>query len=384
MIPQPKQTIKIYLDMKSVKFTLLLTLAAACSLTTVVGAKPQKGQKSEVKNVIFMIGDGMGLSQATMMMVESGYEPTVFERVDNVALIKTHSANNRVTDSAAAGTALACGEKTNNKMLGLTPKLDTLHSMAKGAKAKGMSTGIVVACAVQHATPAAFYANVADRNDNKTITEQLAKNDYIDIIIGGGETHFNKPAEGGTTMSKVAQSNGFNIVRNMDEFEAAGDGRILGLFTTGHIANFNKRGDYLPRATAEALKRLSTNKNGFFLMVEGSQIDWACHSNDAKQCKGETIDFCKTIEVAMDFADKNAGTLIVITADHETGGLALVSGDDDFTKADSGVSYTFSTKGHSGVMIPVYTYGAGAEQINGVMDNTELAHKMFKSMGIER
>lgn len=364
--------------MKKLFLSLIVVCATALFGINDATAKPKK---TAVKNVIFMIGDGMGLAQATMVMIENGYEPTAFDKVENVALTKTYSANNRVTDSAAAGTALATGKKTNNKMLGLTPQRDTCYSLAYKAKAKGLSTGIVVACEVQHATPAAFYAHVDDRNNKKVITEQLAKNNYIDIIIGGGKKSFDAKVDG-VSMSDVAKKSGFEIVTDMAGFKGSTNDRILGLFNNGHIENISKRGNFLPEATAEALNKLSNNKSGFFLMVEGSQIDWECHSNNAQRCLAETIDFCKTIEVAMDFADKNPGTLIVITADHETGGLSAVSPEVDFTKSDSGVEYRFSTKGHSGILVPVYTYGTGSELINGVIDNTELSDIIGQSLGL--
>lgn len=363
---------KIITNMRRV----LITLLCAVALFSIADATA-KEKREPIRNVIFMIGDGMGLAQATMVMIENGYEATAFDRAENVALIKTYSSNNRVTDSAASGTALASGKKTNNKMIGLTPELDTCYSIAYKAKAKGMSTGLVVACEVQHATPAAFYAHAKDRNDKKTITKQLANNNYLDLVVGGGLKSFETES-----MSEVAKSNGFNLVKSFDELKSAPDGRTLGLFTAGHIEAISKRGDYLPEATAEALRRLSSNKKGFFLMVEGSQIDWACHSNNAQRCLAETKDFCKSIEVAMDFADKNPGTLIVITADHETGGLSAVSGDEDFTKSDSGVEYKFSTKGHSGILVPAYMYGTGANQINGVLDNTELSDLISKCLGL--
>ncbi len=340
-----------------------------------------KSSCTEVKNVIFMIGDGMGLAQAAMLMVENGYEATAFDRAENIALIKTYSANNRVTDSAAAGTALACGQKTNNKMLGLTPELDTCYSLTLRANRKGMATGVVVSCGLQHATPAAFYAHVADRNDNYNITRQLAASSF-DVAIGGGAKYFSEELDG-ASFSDIATSNGYNIVTTFDELSSVGDGRVLGLFEPGHIKSIKAgRGDYLPRATEAALSRLSKSDKGFVLMVEGSQIDWACHSNNSVETLAEVADFNDCLNVVMDFADYNPGTLVVITADHETGGLSMVSNDADFTKSDSGVAYKYSTGGHSGILVPVYTYGAGADRIEGVMENTALSDKIAEILNL--
>lgn len=360
---------------------LLLSLAIAATMMGCCNSATNAPQEVEVKNVIFLIGDGMGLAQASMLMVENGYQPTAFDRAQNVALIKTYSANNRVTDSAAAGTALACGHKTNNSMLGLTPTLDTCYSMTVKAKAKGKSTGLVAACTIQHATPAAFYAHVENRGQYEQIAQQLVDSD-VDIAIGGGEKYFEQEVNG-TKLIDIAPTKGFNIVRNMDELNAAPEGRILGLFEQDHIKSMAEgRGDFLPRATEAALARLSQNPEGFVLMVEGSQIDWMGHANNAEELLAETIDFEECVKIAMDFADKNPGTLVVVTADHETGGLSLVSGEEDFTKSDSGVNYEFSTNSHSGILIPVYTYGTGAEKINGIMENTELSNGIVEILNL--
>lgn len=363
--------------------SLSLVIMGCCSTEQKETTKECCGNNKsieEVRNVIFLIGDGMGLAQASMLMVEKGYTQTSFDRATNVALIKTYSANNRVTDSAAAGTALACGEKTNNKMIGLTPQLDTCFSMSHRAKSKGKSTGLVAACTIQHATPAAFYAHVDNRDDYEQITRQLVTSD-VDILIGGGEKHFDQIVDGKNLMD-VAKSK-FNVVKNFEELESVKEGRVLGLFAEGHIKSMaDGRGDYLTTAAAAAISRLEKNENGFLLMVEGSQIDWTCHAGDAEGTLAEVMDFDKCVNMAMDYADKTPGTLVVVTADHETGGLSMVSNDSDFTKSDSGVAYKYSTGGHSGILVPVYTYGAGANNIEGVMENTELSKLIEKSLGL--
>ncbi|MDE6711747.1 MAG: alkaline phosphatase, partial [Alistipes sp.] len=137
------------------------------------------------------------------------------------------------------------------------------------------------------------------------------------------------------------------------------------------------RGDYLPQATRKALELLSAdNEEGFFRMVEGSQIDMACHGNDASRVLDEMRDFEQAVAAAMEFADAHPGTLVIVTADHETGGLTLPGGKADFTLAESGVEPRFSTGGHSASIVPVYLYGTGACRIHGLMDNTELANRI--------
>ena len=165
-------------------------------------------------------------------------------------------------------------------------------------------------------------------------------------------------------------------------------GKVVGLFASKHMPYAHKgRGDYLPRAVGKALEILSNDAaerdEGFMLVVEGSMIDYVSHRNDSEGILAEMRDFDRTVAAAMDFADRTPGTLVVVTADHETGGLTIPSGNADFTRAESGIDYRFSTKGHTGTLVPVYLYGAGADAIRGVMDNTELARRIMELLGLE-
>lgn len=335
----------------------------------------------EVKNLIYMIGDGMGLAQVSLLMIERGYEPVSFDRAQNIALISTYSANNRVTDSAAAGTALAAGHKTDNGMLGQTPDGTPVESMIALAARDGRPTGEVVTSSLQHATPAAFYAHVADRDDDGHITEWLVRSG-VDVLFGGGAGRISDD------QLAAFRSEGYRIVKNLEETRDIVSGKVLGLFARKHLPSALKgRGDYLPRATEKALEILGANAQesgqGFLLMVEGSQIDWAGHANDAELLLAEMSDFDRAVGVAMDFADTHPGTLVVVTADHETGGLSIPSNDEDFHLSDSGVSYEFSTGGHSGTLVPVYLYGTGAGRINGILDNAELSKRLMQLLGLE-
>lgn len=351
-----------------------------CALSAaVVPAQQVVGQ--EIKNLIFMIGDGMGLAQVSMLMIEHDYEPTAFNRAQNVALMSTYSANNRVTDSAAAGTALAGGRKTDNGTLGLTPDGLPVESMVVRAIRAGRPTGEVVTCALQHATPAAFYAHVEDRDDERAITECLV-NSGIDLLYGGGAQHVTEAQQ------KQLRREGYAIVSSIDEAEQTDRTKQFGLFADEHLPSaVEGRGDYLPRATHRALELLAAEADrrdkGFVLMVEGSQIDWAGHANDSEALLAEMQDFDRAVAAAMDFADTHPGTLVVVTADHETGGLSIPSNEEDFKRSDSGVKYEFATGGHSGTLVPVYLYGAGAERINGVLDNTSLSHALMRLLGVE-
>ena len=156
---------------------------------------------------------------------------------------------------------------------------------------------------------------------------------------------------------------------------------VLAAVADKHLPRAAERGDFLPRATRKALELLSADDAGFFLMVEGSQIAMCCHGNEAQRVLDEVRDFERAVAVAMDFADSHPGTLVVVTADHETGGLTLPSGKDDFTLPDSGVEPRFSTGGHTASIVPVYLYGTGADRIRGLMDNTELAGRIKQLIG---
>ena len=331
----------------------------------------------EVKNIIYLIGDGMGLSSVSMMQIESGYEATIFDSAENVALQKTYSADNRVTDSAASGTALATGFKTNNTFVGCTPDGVAVESLMDVAKAQGKATGVVVTTVLQHATPAAFYAHTENRHNYHLITEQLV-NSSLDVAIGGGMRLFKEVYK--DAVNEVVEGKGFSIVEEFGQLpQQSGEGRTLALLADLEIGS--NSGSYLADATREALRLLEVRgeDNGFVLMVEGSLIDGMGHANNAQAQQIEMCGFMSAVEVAVEYAKAHEGTLVVVTADHETGGLSIVSADANFNLSEQGVEYRWTTNGHSGVMIPVYLYGAAHESINGIVENTDIA-KILKSL----
>ena len=328
----------------------------------------------EVKNIIYLIGDGMGLSSVSMMQIENGYNSTIFDLAENVALQKSYSADNRVTDSAASGTALATGYKTNNTFVGCTPDGVAVESLMDVAKAEGKATGVVVTTYLQHATPAAFYAHTPSRHNYHIITEQLV-NSSLDVAIGGGMGHFREVYKDG--VKQVVTDNGFALVEEFAELETqSGDSRTLALLADWEVGS--NSGAYLADATREALRLLEVRgeDNGFVLMVEGSLIDGMGHANDAKAQQVEMQGFMGAIEVAVEYAKSHEGTLVVVTADHETGGLSIVSADANFNLSEQGVEYRWTTNGHSGVMIPIYLYGTANESINGIVENTDIANTL--------
>ena len=368
---------------------LFLFLVLACLSLNGVEAKSPKNEK--VNNIIFMIGDGMGLGHVSMLQLEGKYQPTAFDRAQNIALIKTYSVNNRVTDSAAAGTALATGHKTNNSTLGQLPDGTPLESITTKAKNKNYGTGIVVTCYVQHATPAAFYANVESRSDNDGICDDFTKRDY-DVMFGGGLRYFKQYYEKrNKDYNKELAALGYSLHTDLSKLGSIpSEGKVLGLFADGDLpaATSGKRDGYLANATQKALDILTNNakknKNkGFVLMVEGSKIDGESHSRNPQGILAETRDFAAAVDVAMNYADTHPGTLVVVTADHETGGMSIPSNKTDFTLPESGIGYAFGTSSHTATMVPVYLYGAGANSINGIMENSELGQKLQEILGVK-
>ena len=334
-------------------------------LTTLLSAEAQ-----EVKNIIYLIGDGMGLTSVSMMQIDNNYEATIFDKADNIALQKTYSLDNRVTDSAASGTALAAGSKTNNTMLGKLPDGTVVESLMELASKLGKATGIVVTTYLQHATPGAFYAHVDSRHEYATISEQLLASD-VDIAMGGGMHFFEERYGNRDNALKAIAESGFTLKENLDT-ETTGE-RVLALLAPYEIDN---RTGYLAKATAEAIDHLDNCDNGFVLMVEGSLIDGMGHGNNAEGQRAEMRDFMEAIEVATAYAAEHPETLVVVTADHGTGGLTIISGNADFNLSEQGVEYHWATGGHSGEMVPIYLYGAGAELINGIMENADLGQQL--------
>lgn len=339
-----------------------------------------------VRNLIYLIGDGMGLAHVSMLQIEGGYAPTAFDRAQGVALIKTRSANNRVTDSAAAGTALATGHKTGNGTLGLDSLGHPVQSMMVRAEAKGMPTGIAVCCYLQHATPAAFYAHVPDRGDSRTITRDLLASG-VDVLFGGGGRWLAEACPEGGSYLDAFRRRGYAVAESMAQADTVRSTPLLAVVAETELPGAVERGDYLPRAGHRALELLAAESarrgKGFMLMIEGSFIDGAAHGNNPKSLLAEMRDFDRTMAEAMDFADRTPGTLVVVVADHETGGLSITSNETDFTLSESGLQYNFGTTSHSATMVPAYFYGTGARKIGGVMENSELAQRIMELLGLE-
>ncbi len=351
----------------------LLSSADACA----------KRKEPAVRNVIFMIGDGMGLGQVAATTINRDYKPLNMERAHYIGLAKTYSANNRVTDSAAAGTALATGTKTYNGAIGVDADKQPVENLVERAEKEGLATGLVVTYSVTHATPAAFVAHVESRKMEERIAE-FYLDSGIDVFLGGGKKFFHNRKDGRNLATEMEEK-GYTMVYSLDDILAFEGERLGALLSDNAMPRMlDGRGDYLSKATGKALEILDRNsEKGFFMMVEGSQIDGGGHKNDAQMVFSEIEDFDRAVGVAFDFADRNPGTLVIVTADHETGGLTVPSGKPDFSLPDQGVKYHFSTGGHSGVFVPIYAYGTGAENFSRVMENTDIPRLIGELLNLE-
>lgn len=312
-----------------------------------------------IKQVIFIIGDGMGLNQ--MCKLDS---PNHFERANYIGLSKTYSASHKVTDSAAGGTALACGVKTNNGMLGMNADSVAVNSILTILGKQGFSTGIVASCRINHATPASYYAHQINRGMDAEILEDLYANGPEVFVAGGNKL---------LSIEKLEKA-GYKYVNNIGDLQAQENGKVACVLATEDMPNALERGNEITLGTAEAIRLLEKNEKGFFLMIEGSQIDWAGHGNNADYMLAEMQDINKVIGLCFDYADANPGTLVIITADHETGGTTIVGENKD---------YKYTTGDHTGAMVPVYSYGTGAENFSGIFENTTFKDKILNLMQVK-
>jgi len=348
---------------------LIGTFMASCSATKKAGSS----NSPEIKNVILMIGDGMGLPGVYAAMTVSG-NPLNIERCKIIGLQKTYSANNYITDSGASGTAMATGFKTKNGAIGVDTAGNHVKSILEIAEENGLSTGLVSTSAITHATPASFIAHQSSRGSYENIASDILKTD-IDVFIGGGYDHFAKRKDK-LNLIDTLKFRGYEVETVLSAILNSSSLKLAGL--TAPVQNpyrLKGRGDMLPASSGKAIEILSKNPKGFFLMIEGSQIDWAAHDQRADTVVDETLDFDKAVGVALDFAEKEGHTLVIVTADHETGGVTIVGGN----RTARTVKLNFSTKNHTAVMVPVYAYGPGAEEFTGIYDNTDIFKKILAS-----
>lgn len=358
--------------MRKIVFPLAIFFLVSCNSYQ----QEKKAKDKKPKNVILMIGDGMGLTQIQAAMT-ANQNYLNFERFHSVGLSKTSSGSHYITDSGAGATAFSTGKKTYNKAIGVNMDSIPEKTILEYAEEAGLATGLVSTSAITHATPASFIAHQTNRYMGEEIAADFLKTD-IDVFIGGGKDHFTNRKDG-RDLTENLKANGYNVAFELDAIKEIKSGKIAALLSPdGMPTVLDGRGDMLEVAAIKAIEILSQNEKGFFLMIEGSQIDWGGHENDAEYMVSELIDFDKTIGKVLDFAEQDGNTLVIVTADHETGGLTIHNSN---ILSDSTATH-FSIKHHTPVMVPVFANGPGEKAFGGIYENTAIYGNMMLLLGL--
>ncbi len=375
------------------------SINAGINKNDLLQSENQQENPNEVKNIIFMVPDGMGLADVTAARIYKngpGGAPLNIETLGNIGYQRTYSANSIITDSAAAGSAWACGEKFNNgEICYHTDGKPYNPSILELAKAEGKATGLVATSTITHATPAVFGAHVKSRNCENEIARQYIEVTGVDVMLGGGVAKFNstRPDKCGTSGDFIAEAlqKGYPVVytrAGMDSAVANGTVKLLGLFSNSgmtpeylRVSGTTEPG--LPEMTSSALDILEKNRDGFFLMVEGSQVDWANHDNNLKYQVGETLAFDEAVRVVLDWIntspERKEHTLLIIVPDHETGGFA-VNGPDRLLNAGESVDVGWTSPEHTGVDTLIWSQGPASFALGRAVDNTDLYGVMAKAL----
>ena len=334
-----------------------------------VCVKEPSGKK--VKNIIFMIGDGMGLEQLSTAWIVNNRHLNITDNFSNVGIQWTYSQNKLVTDSAAAGSALATGSKTRNGKISVSPDDEPLETLSEYARSKGKKVGTSVVCRVCDATPAVFSTHSSNRDSLYNIAAQFVDSG-IDFLSGGGLKWWeNRPD--GRDLTAEAEAKGITFVKDIESLKAVESTPVIALTAYKELPPALDRGTAHQEAVKKALELLD-NKAGFFLMVEGSCIDDYCHANKVGYVVEEILDFDRTVGAVLEWAAKDGQTLVIVTADHSTGGMTLLDGNVH----EHRVGVNFANDGHNGVAVPVYAWGPHAEDFVGIYENYELSRKIRK------
>jgi len=355
----------------TILFITILIVSCAPSQTLNKDTTQLASTIKKPKNIILLIGDGMGLSEVSASFFYNK-EASNFDRFKTIGLIKTSASSDLITDSAASATAFASGIKTYNGAIGVNNDTLAVETIVEQVSRKGLSTGLIATSSIVHATPASFYAHTKSRSLYEEIASFLPISE-IDFFAGGGIKYFNNRTDNQDLLLQLS-NNGFEVHTKELPTTITSQKHAILLAQNGMPKMTEGRGDFLINATKLALQSLSENEEGFFLMIESSQIDWGGHNNDAEYLINEVLDFDTTIGTVLDFASANEETLVIVTADHETGGFTLATDNGDYNK----IKPTFSTTGHSATMVPVFAEGPGSSIFGGIYENTAIYEKMMQ------
>jgi len=330
------------------------------------------GVAKKAKNVILLIGDGMGLAQIQAGL-SANFGLSNLVNLKHIGFSRTEAANSDFTDSAAGATAMATGHKTNNRYISVDAAAHKLSRIPDTLARFGIKSGIISSGDITDATPAAFYAQQIERTMSKEIAADLL-NSHVDILVGSNRKSFIANTDTGL-MDKLTQK-GYRYNKTLDEFAMAKAGKQLVLLADSATRKvLDGRDNMLQNSLLKTIQLLSTNPKGFFIMAEGAQIDHGGHTNDLPFVVTEQQDFDRLVGEAVKFADQDGETLVIVTADHETGGLSLL--DASYQKGM--VRGNFSTDDHTNIMVPVFAYGPGAAAFMGVYPNNTIFDKIINA-----
>lgn len=325
------------------------------------------GGKGRIRNVIFLIGDGMGLSQITAAAYANC--GLTLMNFNYIGLQRNNALGAFTTDSAAGGSALATGERHANRHISMTEQGEAVPSLSDWFRGKGLPVGVVTLGNAVDATPTAFYGHSVERDNADELTRCLLDTP-VDLLCGSGIRQFTERGDGIDLIGELSKS--YRFVRSIDEINAA-EGRVVCIDERMDEAAEESNLGLLAEATRAAIDKLQERGDkGFFLMVEGAKIDYAGHSRCLPGSVIEMLGFDLAVAEALKFADENGQTLVVVTADHETGGLVLLDGDEQSGR----IMGVYTTDDHTPAMLPVFAYGPGADRFCGTYLNTEIARRI--------
>ncbi len=340
------------------------------------------------RHIILCIGDGMGIDQVALArrFGTGGASGRLWmERMPVAGLMRTHNAEGRITDSAASVTAILCGVKTRNGRIGRDPDGVSWMSLPRCLQQEGWRIGAVATSTITHATPAGLIAAIRNRGEEAEIAAQMLEAG-AHVLFGGGRKQWLPKSEpegernDGRNLLAEAHEAGYQIVTNQTQMSVLTSGPVIGLFHADALTTMAPEPS-LAEMTASAIRILSADAPEpaapFFLLMEGSQIDWACHHHNAEVCIRQTLLFDMAVKEALDFAAADGQTLVVVTADHETGGMTLTEDDKGRPRIH------WSTGGHSAADVPIYAFGPGAERFGGVLDSTELSGRLAALLEVD-
>ena len=325
-------------------------------------------KSKRIKNIIVMIGDGMCMETVTVGWTLNGGHLNL-DNFPVAGYSRTYCTDRLITDSCAGGTAIASGAKTKYGYIGQDVDGSPFVTLLHRAQQKGMRTGLAVTCRINDATPADFVCHAPDRHLEAEIAAQYVDSG-VDFITGGGRKFWDQ-REDGRNLIEEMKAKGYTFVDTQEDLMEVEEGPLVGLFAPLDMDPVLDRGPVLENCTEKALELLD-NRKGFFLMIEGSQIDDWAHRNKVGYMAEELFDFDRCIGKVLEFAEKDGHTLVIVTADHGTGGVTLVGGSLE----ERSVKVHYSTKGHHGIVVPVFAYGPHAEDFVGVYENAELSNRI--------